>query len=138
MAATGSLLLPAVGTLPLAARWIGPARAATGVGPGRRARVSRRPYVDFCAVAQLVGAIDDDTVAHRKPGTNLDTVTIGDAELDLADRYGAVVIDEIDEGAGNPALNARRRHHHDILVGIDQEPDIHELVGIERAGIVLE
>src|SRR5258707_15842687 len=125
MAARGSLLLSVVGTPLLAARWVGPSLAA-GVGLGRRVCVSFGADIDFGAIAQLVGPVDDDTVARRKPGTNLDTVTIGDAKHDLANGDGAVVIDEIDEGAGNPALGTRRRHHADILMGVDQRPDMDE------------
>ena len=34
------------------------------------------------ALAQLVGAIDDDAVARHQPRANLDMVAIGDAELE--------------------------------------------------------
>ena len=71
-----------------------------------------------------------------QPGANLDAVAVGDAELDRADRDGAVGIDEIDERAGHAALDARRRHRGDVLVGVEQQPDVDELVRIERLRFV--
>ena len=68
-----------------------------------------------------------------QPRKDLDTFTVSHAEHDLADRYGTIGIDEIDKGTWNAALNTGRRHHRDVVVRIDQQPDIDELIRVERA-----
>ena len=69
-----------------------------GVG-GRRAGTGScfGAHVDLGAVAQLVGAVDHDTIAGLQPRFDLDAIAVGHAEIDLADRDGAVGIDEINE-----------------------------------------
>src|SRR5579859_376210 len=99
MAATGSLPLSAVRT-PL---------LCTGLVLARRlARFGLRSNIDLGAVAQLVGAVDHDAIARRQPGDNLDTIAIGRAKLDRADRHRAVGVDNVDERARHAALDARR------------------------------
>src|SRR6185437_13997234 len=90
-----------------------------------------RPDDDLGAVPKLIGAIDDDTLAGREAGKNLHTIAFGYAKLHRPHRHRAVGVDEVDEGAGRAALDARGRDRRDVLVGIEQEADVHELVRVQ-------
>src|SRR5579871_3978853 len=100
MAATGSLLRRVVGTSLLAARLVGGGRGGSGGGVGRGANC------DLRAVAQLVGAVDNDAVARLETRLHLDAVAIRYPQRHLADRHRAVGVDEINECSGNAALHA--------------------------------
>src|ERR1700728_632136 len=100
-----SLFLPVVRTSFLAAaRLVRICRFCRGCRIGR---VSLRSYIDLRAVTQLVGAVDHDAVARRQSRLNLHTFALCHPELDRADRYGVVGVDEVDERAGHAALDAR-------------------------------
>src|ERR1700761_4684615 len=96
---------------------------ATTAGRRRIIGVALGADDDFRALAQLVGAVDHDAVAGLHAGKHLDAIAVGDAELHRAHRDRAVVLHEIDESAGHAALNARARHRHHVLVGVEQEAD---------------
>src|ERR1700722_7064095 len=132
----GSLLLSVFRTPFLAAARL--IRICRFAGISRLVGVGLRSHVDFRAVPQLVGTVDYDAIAWRQPGDHLHTLALGHAELDRADRYGAVGINEVDERAGHTALDTRRRHRRDVLVGVDQQPDIDELVRVESFRFVRE
>jgi hypothetical protein len=95
-----------------------------------------RQAVDFRAVAQLVGSVDHDAVARHESGNDLHVIAVGLAQDNLAYRDGIVGIDEVDERARLPALNARRRHRRHVFVGIEQQPDVHELIWEQKLVLV--
>src|SRR5258708_39794347 len=86
-------------------------------GAGRRvSAVGFGPHDDLRTLAELVGAVDHDAIAGLKARKYLDPIAVGDAELDRAYRHRAVFPQQIDEGAGHAALDARGRHRHHVLV----------------------
>src|SRR3984885_14657711 len=95
---SGCLFLSAIGPPPLAvARFIGLGR---GVCLGRIIR----PNDDLGAVPELVSAVNDDAVAGRKTGKNFHAIAVGYTKLNYPNRYRAVGIDKVDEGARRAAL----------------------------------
>ena len=110
---------------------------ATG-GPERRARMGGRPAADLGAVAQTVGAVDDDLVADLQALRDLHPLAVARSQLDDPDLHGIVGLDEVDEGSRLAALDGGDRNHRRILDRVDQQPDVHELVGEQVLVLVVE
>src|SRR5262249_51892454 len=109
-------------------------RCAAGLRPagGRCAAARRCAAIGVArhhlgAVAQLVGAVDDDAVARRQALFDRDAVLAGGAELHRLHRHGLVVVEQVHEGAGRAALDCGRRHDGRAPERVYQQPDIDEL-----------
>src|SRR5262249_61360516 len=90
------------------------ARAAAGTVAHRPSVAARRPVGTAerhsRAIAQLVGAVDDNTVPGRQALLNCDPFAAGRAERHWFHCNG-VCVDEIHERAGRTALDRARWHH---------------------------
>src|SRR5579871_903029 len=126
------LLLSVLGTSRLAAAGF----IAAGGGRVGLGRVVLRADDDLGAVAELVGAVDHNALAGCEAGKDFDALAFGYAELDRPNRYRRVVIDDVDEGAGRPALDACGRDRRDVGVGIEQQANVDELVRVEQPVVV--
>ena len=73
-----------------------------------------------------------------RPFDHRDPLTIGDAEFDDADLDGVVGLDQIDEDPGLAALDGGDGNDGRILHRVDQQADIHELVGEQALVLVVE
>jgi hypothetical protein len=63
---------------------------------------------------------------------------VGDARLDVAHVRDVVVLNHIDEGDLAVVLNGRGGNQRDVLQRVHQQPRVDELVGKERAILVVE
>src|SRR6185437_2335661 len=113
MAATGSLLrfawfglalllVALLLSFPAAAGLVAIRRSGAG---GWASAAGLGAHDDLGVLAQLVGAVDHDAIAGLQPREHLDPVAFRHAELDRAHGDGAVLLEQIDEGAGHAALD---------------------------------
>src|SRR6266851_2274356 len=100
--------------------------------------LSRRRQGDLGAVAQPVGAVDDDAFTELQPGQDRDTLAIARTEIHFRDRHRIVWTDQIDERPGRTTLDRRDRYDIRIVHRVDEKPDIDELVGEQDLCFIVE
>ncbi len=91
--------------------------ARAGFGGVRRADrdAVARGDEDLRAVAQTIGAIDDDAIARRQTLGDRDHAVILGPKLNLAHRHRIVGVDQVDIGPGRAALNGGERRGDDAF-----------------------
>ena len=110
--------VPRPRALPLSARR--PVRARPGVGlRGRQFHLG--------ALAQAIRAVDHDLVPDGQPLGDDGPRRVGRASDDLADRYGAVVLDDIDEAAHRAELDRGVGNDDGAGHGVDEQANVDEL-----------
>ena len=107
------------------------------LGPGWPvAAVGRRLAVLLKVIWAPSRSLSAPSTTTRSPGfrpARISARAIGDAKRDLAHGDGAVGVDQIDEGAGQAALDRGDRRDRHVLVLVDQKLDVDELVRVEDA-----
>src|SRR5262249_19014005 len=79
---------------------------------------------DLGAIAQPVGAVDDDAFTGLQPGQDRNALAVARTELHLRNRHGILRTDHVDERPGGAALDRRDWHDIRVLHRVDAEPDI--------------
>src|SRR5215471_1042855 len=108
----------------LACRW-----RLSGGGVRDTAGMLGRGQRHLGAVAQPVGAVNDDAFSRLQAGQDRNMPTVGRSELYLLNRNGVVRLNEVDERTGRTALYRCTGDDINIVEGIDDQLDIDELVG---------
>src|ERR1700675_225229 len=99
---------------------------------------SGRTGFDLAAVLQLVLAVHYDRVSWLDPAADSHGVPGGQRHRDHLYFHGIVWLRQIHVGALRPTLDRRRGHDSDVVLGVHQKMDIHELVGEQNIGFVSE
>src|SRR5271154_2992373 len=79
------------------------------------------------AIAQPVGAVDDDPITGRKTGLDLHLVAVDGAYFDGFRGDLVVVANEVDISTRSAALDGGIRHRDDIVQSANEQADVDEL-----------
>src|SRR5579871_6834886 len=119
-----ALLRFALFAVALGAPALAAARLVTRCGGGASRRgvtaAGLGPHDHLGALAQLVGAVDHDAIAGLDSREDFDTIALSDAELHRPHGHRAVLLEQVDKGAGYAALDAGGRHRDRVLVRVEQ------------------
>ncbi len=92
---------------------------------------------DLRAVAQAIGAVDDDGVAGAEAAQDDRVLAVARSQGDRMHRH-RVLVDEEDVVAGRAAQHRGRRHQHRLMQRIDEQADIDEFIGKQDFVVVGE